>query len=290
MKRRQLRVAIIGAGRAGLGLARALRRSRMGSVAVLSRSESPAEWSRVIARANVILVCVPDDSIPLVVRRLAGHDLGARTLLHTSGSAPLSSFAPLRSMGTETGVLHPLISFPPVRGGGARRIDLAGITFSIEGTARARSDAATLARRMGGSPIRVPESRRAAWHLAATMVSNGLVALIGSGLDLASRRAGLSEQQARRAFLPLARISLDNVARLGSRRALTGPVSRGDRATVARHIAALARESAAVRHLYATLSSSMIDLAMADGRLSAKDGRAMRRILRSSLTHSDTIA
>jgi predicted short-subunit dehydrogenase-like oxidoreductase (DUF2520 family) len=80
----------------------------------------------------------------------------------------------------------------------------------------------------------VPDEARVLHHAAATIAANHLVALLGQ-VERVAAAAGVPLE----AYLALARGALDNVDRLGPAAALTGPVRRGDEATVARHLAAL---------------------------------------------------
>lgn len=88
---------------------------------------------------------------------------------------------------------------------------------------------------LGGRPVEVPDEHRAAYHAAACIASNHLVALLGQ-VEQVAAPAGVPLD----AFLGLAAATLDNVARLGPAAALTGPAARGDDATLERHRSALA--------------------------------------------------
>jgi predicted short-subunit dehydrogenase-like oxidoreductase (DUF2520 family) len=88
---------------------------------------------------------------------------------------------------------------------------------------------------LGGRPVDVPDDRRVAYHAAAAVASNHLVALLGQVERLAAA-AGVPAE----AYWDLARPTIDNVVELGAAAALTGPVARGDWETVRRHLAAIA--------------------------------------------------
>ena len=87
---------------------------------------------------------------------------------------------------------------------------------------------------LGGRWFEVADDDRAAYHAAACMASNHLVALLGQ-VERVAGGVGVPLE----AYLDLARATLDNVAELGPAAALTGPAARGDWATVDRHLAAL---------------------------------------------------
>jgi predicted short-subunit dehydrogenase-like oxidoreductase (DUF2520 family) len=90
---------------------------------------------------------------------------------------------------------------------------------------------------LDGHAVEVDDAHRAVYHAAAVIASNHLVALLGQ-VERVAATAGVPLE----AYLDLVRGTVENVAELGPRAALTGPVARGDGATIARHLAALAPE------------------------------------------------
>jgi predicted short-subunit dehydrogenase-like oxidoreductase (DUF2520 family) len=210
------RIGIVGRGRAGRTLADALR-------AAGYEVPPPAGRGDVPEGADAILVCVPDAEIPNAAASVAG---AARYVGHTSGATPLSA---LDGAGAEAFGLHPLQTIPE---GGA---DLRGCGAAVAGaTAAALELARTLAERVGMMPFEVSDAQRAAYHAAASMASNYLVALEWAAQTLA-QRAGVEAP-----FGPLVRTTVENWIAAGPHAALTGPVARGDEATVARQRAAVA--------------------------------------------------
>ena len=80
-------------------------------------------------------------------------------------------------------------------------------------------------------PFEIDDEGRAAYHAAASVASNFLVTLEAAAEAIAAG-AGLGRDDARELLMPLVRQTVENVAELGPERALTGPVARGDEATV----------------------------------------------------------
>ncbi len=236
-------LALVGPGRAGLTIADALvaRGSRV--VAVAGRrpdapsvaaaagryGAAPTHVGDVGRGAAVVVLAPPDDALADVAAAVAGGLDGGGLVVHLSGALGLDAFHDLvRSRpDVEVGSLHPLQSLPSPEVGRPR---LAGSWAAVDGSARV----AGLARAAGLEPFRVDPGRRAAYHAAACAASNHLVALLGQVERLAGT-AGVPVE----AFWPLVSATVDNVRRLGPSAALTGPVSRGDHATVAAHLAAL---------------------------------------------------
>ena len=170
------------------------------------------------------MLCVPDAEIPAAAEALAG---AAPLLGHTSGATPLAALEPAGAAACFG--LHPLQSFggqssdQPFRGAGC------GIAGS---TAAALALARRIAEDLGMTPFEIDERGRGAYHAAASMASNFLVTLEAAAERLAGG-AGLESAEARALLAPLVLRSARNWAELGIARALTGPVARGDEATVA---------------------------------------------------------
>ena len=218
-----LRVGVVGPGRLGTALARALREA---GVAV----EGPAARGEIPAGCDAIVLCVPDGEIEAAAATVAG---AAPLVGHTSGATPLSALAPA---GAAAFGLHPLQTFAGEPGASAEPGALAafaGAGCAIAGTtAEALAFAADLARALGMTPFEIDDQGRAAYHAAASVASNFLVTLQAAAERIAAG-AGLEPEEARQLLLPLLRRTIENVGELGPERALTGPVARGDEATVA---------------------------------------------------------
>jgi len=286
------RYAIVGTGRAGLGLARSLARTgRTVSAVVGRRAAGAARATRLMRRrvgttdlaagvagASVVLLCVPDDRLAGLTRALARLPLAGKVLLHTSGAVSGDALAPLRVAGARVGSLHPLASFP-APGPKTPPPDLTGISFAVDGDPAAIREARAIARALGGRPITVAASDRGAYHLAASILANDLVSLLDAGLALAARSMNAPERRAREAMLPLVRACVENVGRTGARAALTGPVARGDLGTVARHLEILGREGPDLDRIHRALSCRAVAMALARGDLTAARARALRRLL-----------
>jgi predicted short-subunit dehydrogenase-like oxidoreductase (DUF2520 family) len=208
-----LRVGIVGAGRVGTALAQALRGAGVAVEGPLGRGQRPV-------RCDAIVLCVPDAEIAAAAEVVTA---AAPLIGHTSGATPLSALA---QAGVPAFGLHPLQSFahPGVRFEGAG----AAVAGS---TPEALAFATGLAERLGMRPFEIDDEGRAAYHAAASVASNFLVTLQAAAESIAAG-AGLEREEARALLLPLVRQTVENVAELGPEAALTGPIARGDEATV----------------------------------------------------------
>jgi len=201
------RLAIVGRGRVGSALARAYREAGIEVEGPLGRGQVP--------EADVVVLCVPDAAIDEAARVAAD----ARFVGHTSGATPL---------GELQFALHPLQTVT------GPETSFAGCGCAIAGSTPEAVELATdLAFAAGMEPFVIDDTARAAYHASASIASNFLVTLEWMAERMAEA-AGIAPADARRMLAPLVRQTVENWAALGPHAALTGPVARGDDATVAR--------------------------------------------------------
>lgn len=217
------RVRIVGPGRAGSSMATALSRAGWEVLPILGRADDVGGAAH---GTDLLLIATPDQVVEEAASAVE-PSVGA-VVAHLSGSIGLGPLLahPRRA------VLHPLVALPDAERGAER---LVGAWFGLaeEGDPLVAEVVASLQ----GRVVQVTEAGWARYHAAAVIASNHVVALLGQAERVATSVGAPVE-----AFLDLARGSLADVAALGPRAALTGPVRRGDTATVARHLAALPDE------------------------------------------------
>ena len=137
-----------------------------------------------------------------------------------------------------------------------------GVTFAVEGNGWLRQALELMASDLGGRTIHVPPEHRPLYHASAVMSCGALVALLRSAATL-WQHFGIDEKTALHSLLPLARATLDNTATLDPEAATTGPVIRGDVATVRHHLQTLKTTAPEVLPLYVHLTKAMIPLSSA---------------------------
>jgi predicted short-subunit dehydrogenase-like oxidoreductase (DUF2520 family) len=213
-------IRIVGGGRAGKSFEGALAAAGIEVRGILHRFD---DFRDAASDVDAVLLAVPDRFVSEVAAAI--EPAAGAVVLHCSGSLGLSALAPHPRRAS----LHPLVTLPdPVIGA----LRLRGRAFfAVAGDQLA----AELALALHGQPIVVPDEYRATYHAAACIAANHLVGLLGQ-----VQRVALSAGLPLEAFLPLARGALDDVALLGPGGALTGPASRGDLVTIARHREVLA--------------------------------------------------
>ena len=218
------RAQVIGAGRVGSAVAARLRERGLAVGA-----DAP----------ELVLLCVPDRAIAAVA---AGLDQGP-WVAHVSGATPLGALAPhTRRFG-----LHPLQTF--TRSRGAEQLDGAYAAVTAE-TDEARAVGFELADTLGLRPFALAEAHRDAYHAGAAIASNYLVTLRRAAGSLLEAAGAPPE-----ALDPLMRRTVENGFEL------TGPIARGDWATVDAHLAAIKRERPGFEPMYAVLAAATRELA-----------------------------
>jgi predicted short-subunit dehydrogenase-like oxidoreductase (DUF2520 family) len=237
-------VAVIGAGRLGTALAAALRDRGVRVDGPLGRGARPTG-------VDAVLLCVPDAEIAAAAAAIARGPLVG----HCSGATGLDGLAPHEAFG-----LHPLMTVPATG-----RAPFEGAGCAVAGTTpRAERAARALAGRLGMRAVTVADEDRAAYHAAASIAANFLVTLEGAAERLAAT-AGVD----RETLVPLVRAALENWAALGAEQALTGPIARGDEATVARQRAAVAERTPELLDLLDALAAATRAVARGPEELAA---------------------
>lgn len=230
-----LRTVVVGAGRAGGSFVRALTRvgwpveeihhgqlTSIDETSLTAAGDRSASTSPEASRAvELVLLCVPDRAVQRVAAALPRSD--ARVVAHCAGSLGLEVLGDHPRVAS----VHPLVSLPDAEVGADR---LVGAWFAVSGDEAVGEVVAAL----DGTPVSVASEKRSAYHAAAAVASNHLVALLAE-VERVAAIAGVPLD----AYLGLVRGTVDNVAALGVHEALTGPAARGDWETVRAHLDAI---------------------------------------------------
>ena len=235
-------IAVIGAGRLGSVLARALGEAGFDVNEPLGRGDA-------IPASDLFVLCVPDAAIHDAAEAARPH---ARLIGHVSGATGLDDvdFS-----------VHPLQTFT----GSEAPTVFHGIGAAIDGrTPEALAIAEQLAHAIGAHPFRVDDAHRAGYHASASIASNLLLAVLDAAEQVAGS-AGIPSAEARAVLAPLVRQTVENWVEVGAAKALTGPIARGDEETVARQRAAVAHGTPALVPLIDALTAQTRALAATAG-------------------------
>jgi predicted short-subunit dehydrogenase-like oxidoreductase (DUF2520 family) len=283
-------VGVVGAGRVGAVLAAALAAAGHDVVAAAGLSAASAERAarllpgvpllptdEVVAAADLVVLAVPDDTLPGLVAGLAetGVWRAGQLTFHTSGAHGLAVLEPAARAGVLPLALHPAMTFTGAREDADR---LTGAPFGVTSAPEFRAVAETLVLEMGGEPFFVAEADRRLYHAALVTGANHLVTLVAEAADLL-RTAGVADPG--RVLAPLLTAALDNGLRRGDR-GLTGPVSRGDVGTVSDHLDTLAERAPQSVAAYVAMATRTTERALAAGRLKRHEGAPLLDLLADS--------
>lgn len=234
------RLVVVGAGRAGSSIAAAAKAAGL-AVSLLGRDD---QMPTLTPDEDAVLLCVPDGAIGAACERIAPGLPAATAVGHVSGATSLAALGAAANRGCPVFSLHPLQTIP------SPDTSLSGAPCAVAGSGGGLAVARELAILLGMRPFEVPEQGRVAYHAAASIASNFLVALEESAAELLAA-AGVAEP--REVLAPLVLRTAANWADVGAS-ALTGPIARGDEATVAEHLKALAEAAPHLQPLYEALA------------------------------------
>lgn len=284
----RLAVGVVSAGRVGAVLGAAL--SAAGHLLVATSGVSNASVRRaeellpgvpllapdeVVRGCDLLLLAVPDDVLPGLVRGLAaaGAFRAGQIVAHTCGAHGTGVLAPAAAQGVLPLALHPVMTFTGRAEDVAR---LAACGFGVTAVDEPGwSVGEALVVEMGAEPVRVPEAERPLYHAALAHGANHLAVLVRDAADVL-REAGI--EPAERVLAPLLSAALDNALRHGDR-ALTGPVARGDADTLRAHLRVIERRVPRLAEVYRVMAERTAARAHEAGLLNADAARAVHDAL-----------
>lgn len=247
----------------GLWARRAAQARHAGSIAgVAAFSSAPPD---ILLESEVVILAVRDQVIGEVAQMLIGTGLVNKrhVLLHCAGAASAKElFGEVADKVAGIGTLHPLSA---IADGKDSMRALKGTVFGVEGDDVGRTMANRLVAALGGIVLGLDSTQMASYHAAAALASNYVVAAIDAAAAVLAS-TGVSPDKAAQALIPLAEGALRNVAAHGTTAGLTGPVRRGDAATIRRHLDAL-RGRPELAEIYRALARRAVEIAARiDGR------------------------
>ncbi|HXV09510.1 MAG TPA: Rossmann-like and DUF2520 domain-containing protein, partial [Burkholderiales bacterium] len=282
---------LIGAGRVGGALGRLWTRAGVFEIQdVLTQSLKSARAAvramnagRAVAAvdemraADVWLLATPDDAIGLACRALAasGKLQPDSIVFHVSGATPSAELRPAQRRGARIASAHPIKTFTGAR---AAARTFAGTYCAAEGDARALRVLKPAFERVGARLFDIAPEMKRVYHAGGVFACNYLAALIEAAVACHGR-AGIGRTVSLRAIEPMVRETVDAIFARGPARALTGPISRGDVASVGRQLEALARWNGDMAGLYRGLGLLAVKLAAVDRRLDLRGAARLRAVL-----------
>ena len=257
----------------------------------MARPACPTLAALVGLNPALYFICVPDAAVADVGAELAAYladgptqagqaGAGPRPVVaHTSGATSVTALSPCEKAGAAALVFHPLQTFANPLTGASR---FAGAGVALTPGPVHPDEAGTTGLRMaeilGMRAFFLADDKRTLYHAAASVACNYLVTLeyLANKLFV---EAGVPERVTLSLFLPLVQGTLDNLATQGPVAALTGPLSRGDTATVAAHLEALATQAPEALPVYKALGEATLELVTARGEVDPRVVARMRELL-----------
>ncbi len=275
----KLKLSIIGCGRLGKTLAFLLAKTKLVAIQEVVNLSSASATKAVafigqgsacasnkqLKSADVYLIATPDDSIEAVAQQLAKQNSfsEASVVFHCSGLLSSQCLSSLAQLGCYTASIHPLFSFSkPI-------VDVEifkGTYCAFEGNKFALEKLLPLFRAIDSQPFLIEKNHKALYHAASVFASNYLVTL-ASMAEACYKKAGLSAKLAKTLTRALMAQTLGKIQCVDKpRAALTGPLQRGDKNTLKKHLQALT-SSPDLACVYKSLASATLPLTQHNKRL-----------------------
>ena len=201
---------------------------------------------------DIVWVTVPDDAIAAVARGMAtSQDWRGKLVFHSSGALTSEELAPLRKLGARVASVHPMMTF--VRG---EAPEMAGVAFAIEGDAQAVRAASSVVEELGANSFVIQKQKKVLYHAFGSFASPLVIALMSS-MEQVAIASGIRKENIKPVVVPLLWQTLRNYLKKDAASAFSGPLMRGDVATIRKHLDAL-KGLPEVRRVYLALCEASL--------------------------------
>jgi predicted short-subunit dehydrogenase-like oxidoreductase (DUF2520 family) len=291
MKKRHFHTfAIIGTGMVGTAIGSLLNKAGYKVAAICDNSSDQLKKALPYTKgkkfqkstdaaeqADCILITTPDDTIASACEEISlSGSLKGKFVFHMSGAGGLDLLQSAKKAGASVASIHPLQSFSSID---QAIKNIPGSYFGVTADKKALSTAKNIVLDMGGIPVEISPEQKPLYHAAACLASNYLVTLMNT-VESIYKSIGISEKDARKAYLPLVYGSLNNIEKSGSVSALTGPIARGDYGTINKHLTALHKTLPKYSSFYSALGLITVKIAEQKGTLNAGQAKKINNLLK----------
>ena len=296
LNKQELKIGFIGVGVLGKGLALALADRGYRVSASFSRRSDSSLWlseripgcsvaasAQALAEvADLVFITTPDAAIHQVCAEVAWRpDHG---VVHCCGADSRGILDSAARRQAQTGAFHPFQTLAGLKDPAEAGARLTDVSFAVEGDGWLSDLLPQMAQDLGGRAVVIPEGDRPLYHASAVLACAHLAALMHGAVTL-WERMGYDSVDALEALYPLARATLENVAKDGVAASLTGPAFRGDAATIQAHLNALAQRATELLPVYAALTAASLPLALQRG-VSLSQVSEIEEIISDSINNS----
>jgi predicted short-subunit dehydrogenase-like oxidoreductase (DUF2520 family) len=228
----------------------------------------------LVDAVDMVFITTADDFIPRVSSGLKWRP--GQMAVHCSGASTVQSLEAARQQGARVGSIHPCQTFAGIEQAIA---NLPGSTFAVEAEEPLKTTLTEMARSLKGDIVYLTSEDKVLYHAAAAIACNYFTTIVKLATDLWGN-FGKAPADAIKAYMPLLRGTLANIETVGFPRCLTGPIARGDVATVGRHLAALQKYAPQLLPLYKELGAFTIPIGLEKGSLAAERAEELQTLLR----------
>ena len=286
--RKMLKVGFIGAGTVGTALAVLLNRKgyeiagasrldksgKAGKNGLISNLRILESNQAVADAADIVFITTPDDAIAAVANEVRWRK--GQCVVHCSGADSLDILENARKSGAKVGGFHPLQTFASVK----QAIEnTPGSTIALEAEEPLLTTLKKMAEDLGGNWIVLKAEDKIAYHAAAVFACNYAVTLAKMATDLWNTFS-IPRDQAVKALLPLMRGTLHNIETIGIPQCLNGPIARGDKGTIRKHLNEIRQKAPELLFPYKELGLQTIPIALAKGKIKQQQARELEMILK----------
>lgn len=254
-----MKIGIIGAGKVGCSMGKYMKEQGLAVTGYFSKHRESSEQAgtftgteifeqleNMIQACDILCIATPDDVIGTVweeLRQIAASDVSPlpfqnKIICHFSGSLSSAVFSGIDDTGAVGCSVHPMYAFSDKF---TSYEQLNTVIFTIEGQEKAVLVMERLLSQMGNRVLKITPDKKALYHCSASLVSNCMIGLFQTGLEMLGR-CGISEEMGRELFTPLIQNNVEEMLKNGCEQALTGPIERGDCQTIRNHMKALCGE------------------------------------------------
>jgi len=240
-------IVIIGAGKVASSLTSALYKAGIKPSLIISKNidsarklaikfkvkEYASDFNTVPVYAGIFILAVPDVKIAEVAKQIAGLkiDFKSSFFIHLSGTQNVTSLQSLRNKKANTGTMHIMQSFPSTKPVAIAN-SFTGIEFSNKKT---KEFLEQLSAKLELIPFAVEAAGKPFYHLAGVFISNFLIANYYAA-DTIFSRSGVTSVPGVELLSPILKATVNNINKNGIVNSLSGPIDRGDCATVETHL------------------------------------------------------
>lgn len=282
-------IGFVGAGTLGRGLALALDAVGCEVLAVSSRTRASAEWiaeridgcaafdtaQEVANNCDLVFVTTPDGAIADVASSVEWRS--GQGVAHCCGASSIELLESSAAAGASVGAMHPFQTFAALSAPEEAARRLSGVTFAVSATGWLEDYLPSLARRLDGRAINIPDELRPLYHTSAVLACGYVGTLLDAAIGLWTHM-GFADEDGTQAVAPLARATIEAIASAGPVSAVTGPAVRGDADTIAAHLSLLSEHAPHLATLYRELTLASIPLARRKGVGDAELERLRRTV------------